>query len=96
MDNDTFEKLQRALAEPKRLEIMSAIRRLHAEGLVTCSDVLDEMTISQSTFSHHISELAEANAIHSEKSGRCYHLSVNEPVIEAYLRELHKRLLEMS
>lgn len=93
MDNDRFAKVQRVLAEPKRLEILQAVRRLGCTDGVMCGNVLREMDISQSTFSHHVHELASAEVILERKSGRCSLLSVNEAVVSEYLEELRTRML---
>jgi hypothetical protein len=51
------------------------------------------MSISQATFSHHISELQHANLITSQKEGRCVRISVNEPVVLAYLEALKRKFI---
>jgi len=93
MDAETFAVVQRVLAEPKRIEILEAIRRLDTDQGVACNVVLDSVGISQSTFSHHVSELSRANLIEARKEGRCSLLSVNKPALETYLQELQRKFL---
>ena len=93
MENESFLKVQRALAEPKRLEILERIRKLEADAGVMCSIVLAETDVSQSTFSHHVSELLEAGLVCGDKQGRAMLLSVNKPVIEEFLIELKQKML---
>lgn len=93
MDQEKFALIQRALAEPKRLELLEAIReRASCEG-VACSTVLDAMSISQSTFSHHVSELTKAGLVEGRKDGRFTLLTVNEATVHEYLEELRKKML---
>jgi DNA-binding transcriptional ArsR family regulator len=93
MDQEAFSLAQRALAEPKRIEILETIRRIDAGEGTICASVLAEMSISQATFSHHVSELQSANLITAQKEGRCVRISVNEPVVLAYVNELKRKFL---
>jgi DNA-binding transcriptional ArsR family regulator len=93
MDSESFLLAQRALAEPKRIEILETIRRIDVGEGTICASVLAEMSISQATFSHHISELQHANLITSQKEGRCVRISVNEPVVLAYLEALKRKFI---
>ncbi len=93
MDADSFARVQKALAEPKRIEILETIRRMQECQGVTCSQVLQEMSVSQSTFSHHVSELAKADLILERREGKYSRLSVNEAVVGAYLDTLRSKML---
>lgn len=81
-------KILKALAEPKRLEILQKVAA-HA-GAATCQDVLASMKISQPTFSHHVNELIEAGLLVGQQDGRCVHLSVNTETYAAFLKEMEK------
>ena len=93
MDAEQLAKVQRALAEPKRLEILTKVRSMQGEQGTTCSAVIAEFDLAQSTFSHHISELAEAGLVSACRDGKYNRLTVNEDVVEAYLKEIAQRLL---
>ena len=93
MDPENFLLVQRALAEPKRLEIIETIRNASVEDGVSCSTILAEMSISQATFSHHVAELIRAEVILGRKEGRFMKLTVNEPVVLAYLEALKTKML---
>lgn len=93
MDSEAFSLVQRALAEPKRIEILEAIRRIDTGEGTICASVLAEISISQATFSHHVSELQSANLITAQKEGRCVRISVNEPVVLAYLDTLKRKFI---
>jgi DNA-binding transcriptional ArsR family regulator len=60
------------------MEILRRIRNKECSGAAYCNNVLEGMEISQSTFSHHISELAGTGLITVTSQGRFSHLSVNE------------------
>ena len=93
MDPVAFAKIQRAAAEPNRLEILEIIRQLSGEEGISCTNVLSQIDVSQSTFSHHISELIEAGLVSGVKQGRSMLLSVNQPLVEEYLDELKRKIL---
>ena len=93
MDPAAFARIQRAVAEPNRLEILEIIRQMNPGDGISCASVLSKLDVSQSTFSHHISELIDAGLIDGVKEGRCILLSVNQPVVEEYLVELKKKIL---
>ena len=93
MDEETFSIAVKAMAEPKRIEILETIRRLDPSNGVPCSCVLSEMTVSQSTFSHHIAELARAGFITERKEGRYSMLSVDEVAVSNYLEHLKTKIL---
>lgn len=72
----------KALSEPNRLEIIRLVTQKQGECGVTCAKVLEELGISQSTFSHHVSELREAEILVGQPEGRTVKLSVNEPLLQ--------------
>ena len=93
MDPESFAAVQKALAEPKRVEILEQIRQCNAPDGIACSAVLEKVDVAQATFSHHVSELVKADLINARKDGRYMKLTLNEPVVEAYLNELRKKFL---
>ncbi len=93
MDAELFSLAHRALAEPKRMEILESIRRLSTDEGVSCSDVLAEIDISQATFSHHVTELTKAGLVSGQKVGRCNMLRVEEAAVQSYLSALREKML---
>jgi ArsR family transcriptional regulator len=93
MDEETFARVHRVLGEPNRIQILAAIRKMDPSCGVACSTILREMSISQSTFSHHIAELVRAGLVNERKEGRFLMLSVNESQVKMYLDELSKKML---
>ena len=81
LTDEQFTKAMRALSEPNRVEILRRVGANACQQGVTCSSVLDQMGISQSTFSHHVSELKEAGLLIGQAEGRLVRLTVNEELL---------------
>jgi len=60
--------LGRALADPKRIEILGLLAR----GVQRASDLVDETGLSRSTVHYHLSQLREAGLITLEGNARAY------------------------
>jgi ArsR family transcriptional regulator len=54
MDRDQFQRINKALADPRRFEILE---RIAAAGEVACATLADEFPVSQATISHHLKEV---------------------------------------
>lgn len=66
-------KVFKALSNDNRLKI---IELLDNEYLCACK-LLEELNVSQSTISHHMKILEEANLVQSVKDGKWKHYSIN-------------------
>ncbi len=80
LSSEELVKALKALAEPKRLEILKLIIRENGTEC-NCTRVLKHFDVAQSTLSHHISELREAGLIHSSPSGRTMLLTPNQELL---------------
>jgi ArsR family transcriptional regulator, arsenate/arsenite/antimonite-responsive transcriptional repressor len=82
-----FERIARALAEPRRYEIL---KRIGACTTASCTEIKKEQPISSATLSHHIKELETAGLVETSREGKFMNLTVNRPILKAYLDRLSK------
>lgn len=91
MDYKRFQKVAKALADPRRFEIFQKIATSSAEGMC-CGAVCDEFPVSQATVSHHLKELTEAGLLESRSEGQFKYWSANTETLNEYIAELQNRL----
>lgn len=86
LDEQQFTLITKALADPKRFEIL---RRIAASNeSPTCSCVGEWTGLSPATVSHHLKELHSAGLIHIEREGKFAHLTMRRDIWKAYLKSL--------
>jgi ArsR family transcriptional regulator, arsenate/arsenite/antimonite-responsive transcriptional repressor len=81
-----FERVSRALSEPRRTLILKQISE--AGGEINCGDLAAQHEIGHQTMSHHTKELENAGLIDIRREGRFGYVSLNREVLRAFLAEL--------
>jgi ArsR family transcriptional regulator len=91
MTSKQFHRVARALADPQRFAILERIAG--EPGELPCKVLVREFPVSQATVSHHLRELAEAGLISSRREAQYLLLSLRRQTLEAYRRELGRRMV---
>jgi ArsR family transcriptional regulator, arsenate/arsenite/antimonite-responsive transcriptional repressor len=89
MTAQQLNRITRALADPRRLEIL---QRIAGRKEVACAALIGESDVSQPTLSHHIKELVTAGLIKPRWDAKFCFYSVDRKVWSAYLAEMRRRI----
>ena len=90
MDAIQFQRIAKALADPRRFEILEVITG--AGGELCCGDVVECFPVAQATVSHHLKELTDAGLVETRSEGQFKYLRARTDVLAQYADELKRRI----
>jgi ArsR family transcriptional regulator, arsenate/arsenite/antimonite-responsive transcriptional repressor len=82
-----FHRISKALADPRRYEIL---RLIAGSDEAACADLRDRFPITPATLSHHLKELSNAGLIDVRREAKFMHIKLRRKLWKAYLAELSK------
>lgn len=85
MDKKRAVRIYKALGDQKRLEILDILKN----GEKCACDILELLTISQPTLSHHMKLLSDAGIIKARKDGKWVHYSLSDVGIKDLIENLN-------
>ena len=88
MDSDQFQRIAKALADPRRFEILEHIA---SRAEVGCQRLCGCFPVRQATISHHLKELTTAGLVEFRKDGQFVYYRVRPSVLDEYMAELRRR-----
>jgi ArsR family transcriptional regulator, arsenate/arsenite/antimonite-responsive transcriptional repressor len=90
MEAAQFQKIAKALADPRRFKILEVIVAAGSE--LCCGAVVECFPVAQATVSHHLKELVDAGLVEARAEGQFKLLRARPDVLEEYTSELQRRL----
>src|SRR5256885_10025038 len=89
VDAEQFQRIAKALADPRRFEILEHIAQ---QSEVGCRRLCGCFPVRQATISHHLKELASAGLVESRRDGQFVYYRTRPAVLDAYMSELRRRM----
>jgi len=91
MDSKRFNRIAKALADPRRFGIFEAIAGVRDE--MSCGAIAEQFPIGQSTVSHHLKVLTDAELVDVRRDGQHCFFSARPEMLNSYLEEISRRLI---
>jgi len=89
MDQDQFHRISKALADPRRFEMLE---RIASHNEMACATLAEECPVSQPTLSHHLKELANAGLLNVRRDAKYMFYQLRRRVWAEYLAEMRRRV----
>jgi ArsR family transcriptional regulator len=89
VDSEQFQRIAKALADPRRFEILEHIAQ---QSEVGCRRLCGCFPVRQATISHHLKELASAGLVESRRDGQFVYYRTRPAALDAYMAELRRRV----
>ena len=89
MDPNQFQRIAKALADPRRFEIFEEMAASADE--LACGRIVERFPVTQATVSHHLKELTDAGLIEIRPEGQFRYCRARPDVLEDYIQELQRR-----
>lgn len=87
MDREQFHRITKALADPRRYDILT---RIASQDELACHDIRCQLPITAATLSHHIKELCNAGLIEVRKDTKFLHMKLRRKTWRQYLKRLER------
>lgn len=84
-----FERIAKALADPRRFALLEAIA---SSAQCPYHQLCEDFPVTKATISHHLKELVQAGLVDSERAGQFVNTRVRRDVMRAYAAELVRRV----
>lgn len=91
MDERRFQRVAKALSDPRRFEIFQSIASCEG-GELSCGSVGEKTCVAQATVSHHLKELTDADLVSPRSEGQFRFFKANKETMNEYIAELQNRL----
>ena len=88
IDVKRIERASKALGDPYRIKILEAIKK--EKDWMQCSAITDMFELAQSTVSHHLKQLVDADLLISEKDGRNCKYRINKDGMSEFVKFLNR------
>jgi len=88
VDIKRIERASKALGDPYRIKILEAIKK--EKDWMQCSAITEMFELAQSTVSHHLKQLVDADLLIAEKDGRHAKYRINKEGMSEFVKFLNR------